>query len=204
MQQKILSRSVIGAGKFLVLKDLSFQDDRGRLRHWEAVDRDGEASAVFIIARIVPDDEILFVRQFRPPTGRLMLEFPAGLIDPGETPAETAVRLSRESALRLIARLQFPRAYRRSDFTGDHGSRRRRSPEPECDSASGRQRVHRVFPGFPHSSGRIRETSGIRRSRHRLQNLHDDRRAATLNSSSRKAAVQRTRRVVSTGSALFE
>lgn len=29
MQQKILSRSVIGAGKFLVLKDLSFQDDRG-------------------------------------------------------------------------------------------------------------------------------------------------------------------------------
>lgn len=44
MQQKILSRSVIGAGKFLVLKDLSFQDDRGRLRHWEAVDRDGEAS----------------------------------------------------------------------------------------------------------------------------------------------------------------
>ena len=92
MQQKILSRSVIGAGKFLVLKDLSFQDDRGRLRHWEAVDRDGEASAVFIIARIVPDDEILFVRQFRPPTGRLMLEFPAGLIDPGETPAETAVR----------------------------------------------------------------------------------------------------------------
>lgn len=92
MQQKILSRRVIGAGKFLVLKDLSFQDDRGRLRHWEAVDRDGEASAVFIIARIVPDDEILFVRQFRPPTGRLMLEFPAGLIDPGETPAETAVR----------------------------------------------------------------------------------------------------------------
>ena len=78
MQQKILSRSVIGAGKFLVLKDLSFQDDRGRLRHWEA--------------RIVPDDEILLVRQFRPPTGRLMLEFPAGLIDPGETPAETAVR----------------------------------------------------------------------------------------------------------------
>lgn len=92
MQQKILSHSVIGTGKFLVLKDLSFQDDRGCLRHWEAVDRDGEASAVFIIARIVPDDEILLVRQFRPPTGRLMLEFPAGLIDPGETPAETAVR----------------------------------------------------------------------------------------------------------------
>lgn len=67
--KKYCPGSVIGAGKFLVLKDLSFQDDRGRLRHWEAVDRDGEASAVFIIARIVPDDEILFVRQFRPPTG---------------------------------------------------------------------------------------------------------------------------------------
>ena len=165
MQQKILSRSVIGAGKFLVLKDLSFQDDRGPRRS----DRSGRNA-----------------RRNRSPR------------------ALRRDRLSRESALRLIARLQFPRAYRRSDFTGDHGSRRRRSPEPECDSASGRQRVHRVFPGFPHSSGRIRETSGIRRSRHRLQNLHDDRRAATLNSSSRKTAVQKIRRVVSTGSALFE
>ena len=31
-------------------------------------------------------------RQFRPPAGKLMLEFPAGLIEPGETPAETAER----------------------------------------------------------------------------------------------------------------
>lgn len=85
----------IASGKFLVYKKLSYTDSRGVRRHWEAVDRtgsSGEAHAVFIVAKIVPDDEIILVRQFRPPSGKLMIEFPAGLIDPGESAADTAVR----------------------------------------------------------------------------------------------------------------
>ena len=37
-------------------------------------------------------NEVLLVRQFRPPAGKFMIEFPAGLIDPGEIPETTAVR----------------------------------------------------------------------------------------------------------------
>ena len=92
MQQKILSSKVLGAGRYLTLNELEFLDDRGRVRHWESVDRRGGTGAAFLIARIVPDDEILLVRQFRPPAGKRMLEFPAGLIEPGEEAAETAVR----------------------------------------------------------------------------------------------------------------
>ena len=62
MQQKILSGKELGAGRFLTLVELEFQDDRGRIRHWESVDRRGGTGAAFIIARIVPDDEILLVR----------------------------------------------------------------------------------------------------------------------------------------------
>ena len=92
MQQKILSSKVLGAGRYLTLNELEFLDDRGRVRHWESVDRRGGTGAAFLIARIVPDDEILLVRQYRPPAGKRMLEFPAGLIEPGEEAAETAVR----------------------------------------------------------------------------------------------------------------
>lgn len=36
--------------------------------------------------------EILLEKQFRPPIDKVCIEFPAGLVDPGETPEESAVR----------------------------------------------------------------------------------------------------------------
>ena len=92
----VINRSeILCSGKFLAYKKLYYTDAKGIARHWEAVDRTGstgEAHAVFIVAKIVPDNEIILVRQFRPPAGKLMVEFPAGLIDPGESAAETAIR----------------------------------------------------------------------------------------------------------------
>lgn len=35
-------------------------------------------------------------RQFRPPAGRVVIEFPAGLVDPNETLEECALRELRE------------------------------------------------------------------------------------------------------------
>jgi ADP-ribose pyrophosphatase len=40
--------------------------------------------------------EILLQRQFRPPVGRVCIEFAAGLIDEGESPAACALRELRE------------------------------------------------------------------------------------------------------------
>ena len=91
MKPEAKLKRVLGEGRFLVLRELEYDNGSGP-RLWEACDRNGTGSAAFILARIVPDDEILLVRQFRPPAGRLMLEFPAGLIDPGETAEQTAVR----------------------------------------------------------------------------------------------------------------
>lgn len=45
--------------------------------------------------------DLVLVRQYRHPTGRALLETPAGCIDPGETPAEAANReLAEETGLR--------------------------------------------------------------------------------------------------------
>lgn len=61
---------------------------------------DGEERAFYLIrspewAQIVPltaNDEIVMVKQFRHGSGRVTLEIPGGLVDPGESPAEAAVR----------------------------------------------------------------------------------------------------------------
>jgi len=45
-----------------------------------------------LIVPILPDGRLVLERQFRYPIGRVMLEFPAGKIDPQETPLATARR----------------------------------------------------------------------------------------------------------------
>jgi ADP-ribose pyrophosphatase len=51
--------------------------------------------AVAVVA-VDADGRIVLVRQNRPPAGRKLLELPAGLIDDGETPLESAQRELRE------------------------------------------------------------------------------------------------------------
>ena len=66
--------------------------------------------AVVVLA-IRDDGDIAFVRQWRHPTGRPLLELPAGRVDPGETPAETARRELREEVGLDPARLEFARGF---------------------------------------------------------------------------------------------
>jgi ADP-ribose pyrophosphatase len=51
-----------------------------------------------LIVPILPDGRLVLERQFRYPVGQVMLEFPAGKIDPEEMPLATAKRELREEA----------------------------------------------------------------------------------------------------------
>jgi 8-oxo-dGTP pyrophosphatase MutT (NUDIX family) len=86
----------VASGKFLRMELIEFTDDRGIQRKWEAVSRTNSRGAALIIPRILPDDLFVLVLQFRPPAGKLVLEFPAGLIDPGEDAGTAAVRELKE------------------------------------------------------------------------------------------------------------
>lgn len=55
-----------------------------------------EADAVVIIATNEAGDKIVLDKEFRLAVGQWVYNFPAGLIDDGETPAESAVRELRE------------------------------------------------------------------------------------------------------------
>ncbi|MCC5808357.1 MAG: NUDIX hydrolase, partial [Opitutales bacterium] len=59
--------------------------------------REGTAGAVCVIAHTGGESpRLLLIRQFRPPVGREVLEFPAGLLDAGETAEAAALRELQE------------------------------------------------------------------------------------------------------------
>jgi ADP-ribose pyrophosphatase len=58
------------------------------------------------IVPFVSDSEILLIRQYRHATGGFLIEVPAGKIDPGETPDETAGRELQEEVGQRAGRLE--------------------------------------------------------------------------------------------------
>jgi ADP-ribose pyrophosphatase len=84
---------------------IEYQGADGEVRTWEAMRRttrpkDSPVDAVHIIATRNTADgcgvEVLLEKQFRPPAGKVVIEFPAGLVDPNETLEECALRELKE------------------------------------------------------------------------------------------------------------
>ncbi|MCD8138796.1 MAG: NUDIX hydrolase [Planctomycetaceae bacterium] len=92
----VTDESVASAGRFVALKHLTWTDAEGRSHQWESAERIGSPGAVLIVARLVPSDRVIVIKQFRPPARRFVLEFPAGLMEPGETAEIAAARELRE------------------------------------------------------------------------------------------------------------
>jgi len=88
----ITGRKTLCTGNFLRLDRIDFIDEKSRDRVWETAERVNTSGAAMIIAHLMPSNRVLITRQFRPPANRYVLEFPAGIIDPGETPEQTARR----------------------------------------------------------------------------------------------------------------
>ncbi|XP_043964423.1 ADP-sugar pyrophosphatase isoform X1 [Gambusia affinis] len=100
----IIKEEVLAEGKWVKLEQTTYLDPAGNTRTWETAKRttrrtNTEADGVGIIAllkRTLHKDCVVMVKQFRPPMGGNTLEFPAGLIDEGETADVAALRELKE------------------------------------------------------------------------------------------------------------
>ncbi len=120
---KRLSLTVTAKQRFLQLAHVEYTDEGGQTRQWELTQRACtrvaaatplssrvdppifQVDCVDIFARIaVPlfdtegqhGDSIVVISQYRPPVDAVCLEFPAGIIDPGEDPVTAALRELKE------------------------------------------------------------------------------------------------------------
>ncbi|MBQ7731193.1 MAG: NUDIX hydrolase, partial [Lentisphaeria bacterium] len=96
MEMKILNRETIASGGWISLQKITYLGHDGKTRTWESASRVHSQGAVMMIPVTKPGDKLIIIRQFRPPTGRLVYEFPAGLINPDEDPKVAAVRELKE------------------------------------------------------------------------------------------------------------
>ena len=97
-ESSVLEEQLLYQGRWSNLVEFSYEDEKKQIRKWEGLHRKNNAEAVIIIAKMGPSERYIIIRQFRPPTNSYILEFPAGLVDRGETREQTAIReLSEET-----------------------------------------------------------------------------------------------------------
>ena len=112
MYAEVKKRETLHSGQWLSLEDIRYTNSDGIERSWESVSRLHAGGAVLIVAETIPSEKLILVRQFRPPADGFVIEFPAGLVDDGEKPSETAVReLQEETGYTCSVREVMPPAF---------------------------------------------------------------------------------------------
>ena len=108
----MLEEQLLYQGRWSNLVEISYEDEKKQIRKWEGLHRKNKTEAVIIIAKMEPSKRYIIIRQFRPPTNSYILEFPAGLVDKGEAPDQTAIReLSEETGYVGVVQKISPRLY---------------------------------------------------------------------------------------------
>jgi ADP-ribose pyrophosphatase len=126
---------------------------------WEVVHHRGAAA----VLPLTPDDQVLLVRQFRPPVRRDLTEIPAGLLDvEGEDALTCAAReLSEETGYRHTAIEFLGGYYASAGFTDEyvHVFWARTEPEPRAAPEPGIEVLLRPFHEMVRAarSGRVRD-----------------------------------------------
>jgi len=110
----VLSSKSIYQGKVINLRVDTILLPAGRTTVREVV----EHSGAVVIAALDRDDHLYFVRQYRHPVGKVLLELPAGGLEPGEDPLSTAKReLKEEVGLRAERWVHLGSFYSSPGFT---------------------------------------------------------------------------------------
>lgn len=90
--EKTIRKIYVFKGRIVNVRNDDAQLSNGKIVSREVVEHRGGVGILPITAQ----GEVLLVKQYRYPYGELLLEIPAGKLEPGETPFETGARELRE------------------------------------------------------------------------------------------------------------
>jgi ADP-ribose pyrophosphatase len=97
LRERTVTSELAYSGRFLQVRADQVQLPDGRLAHREYIVHPGAV----VVVPLLPDGRLLMERQWRHPLQRVVLEFPAGKLDPGETPLQCGMReLAEETGYR--------------------------------------------------------------------------------------------------------
>lgn len=99
---KIIKKEIIQKSRFLNFVATRFLNRKGEEDIWYSAERTNGGKTVVVAATV--DDKLVVTKEFRIPIGDYEWSLPAGLVDDGEQPEETAKReLKEETNLDMIS-----------------------------------------------------------------------------------------------------
>ncbi len=128
---KIKNSRALTDRKFVNLFEIIYSDKNGNERKWDFVSRQNPpkigtkafdvVDAVIIVPWHVSSSRLVVIKEFRMPLNDYQYGFPAGLVDPGEIPEQSAVReLYEETGLKAtVIRRSSPPIYVSSGLTDE-------------------------------------------------------------------------------------
>lgn len=95
MHMKNIEEKILYKGKWIALKETAYTAKNGEEIRWESIERTNTNKTAIIIAKLVPSNRYIFIKQYRPAINNYILGFPAGLIE-GESLEGEALRELKE------------------------------------------------------------------------------------------------------------
>lgn len=93
---KILEKTVKFETKWLSFINVKYLNKEGKEMFWDFVSRKGNTKVVTLICHSKQTNKILLISQPRVPINKIVIEFPAGLIDEGESIEKAGLRELKE------------------------------------------------------------------------------------------------------------
>lgn len=95
MQKK--SEAVLFEGKWLKFKELIFTNQQEQDIAWEAIERKNTTKVVIVVAKIMPSERYVLIKQFRPAINDTVISFPAGIAQSNDIEKEAQKELQEET-----------------------------------------------------------------------------------------------------------
>lgn len=92
---KKLNEKTVYEGAWLCVKESLYENKEGKQYTWETVHRKKSTVGVVVLAKLIPSNRFILIRQFRPAINGYILSFPAGL--GFDDPSHALVELKEET-----------------------------------------------------------------------------------------------------------